>query len=192
MIHFCALELKDLLVPIAIILSANLGILGAWLAIRSQKKIARKQAALDLILKLDKLTKDEKEEQRIFYVTMKNGSAKWNSILEPYYTDFLSLKRKENIHNYLNRIETICIALIGKVVDEEAIRKTWEGDVIEAWDKGKQFVKTLRAVKGDGEYYENVEKVATKWKKRLKLQRKKEEKGIKGMWSGMRVRFGWY
>jgi hypothetical protein len=136
----------------------------AIVSISTQKKIARKRAAIDYFLKteMDGETKKSHEEFKKaidplkMIVTDKGEMQNSFANTEEYWA----------IRNYLNLHELLAVGVLKAVFDEEVCFDFWSGELVLAYEDTLPLIRYVQRQKHGENVYAELAKVAKRWRKR--------------------------
>ena len=139
-------------------------LVAAIASIITQKRIARRRAAIDFFLKteMDTDTKKSHDEYKkaidpLKMIVTDKGEMK---------SSFANTAEYWAIRNYLNLHELLAVGVLNGVFDKKVCYDFWSGELVIAHMDTLPLIKYVQAQKNSKNVYAELEKLANKWKKR--------------------------
>lgn len=190
---------------IAVLLSAFLASTGTILAIRSQRRVASRQATISMLMSIQ-FDKDYIESIQVFSDLTKEKDG-----LENLFKEYLSIgqlkragdwanlskdhKKRHNktlddfdkVITILNGYELIAIGIREGIYDEAIFKRWFRGSLITHWNDTKIFIERLRGYPGStakAKAFCEFDDLASKWDAEGPLQRKQRHFRL---WGGKNI-----
>lgn len=141
----------------AVILSAGLAALGVSRTIKNQRRIARKRAALDVLLKSEE--ERHYETMREVFIALRDGDG-LQSVLDSKAKKKVSDRR--TLQAFLNHHELISISMIQGIIDWKIYNKWMGPSFVADWNDSRELIAILRQ-RHRKSMFSNFELVATRW-----------------------------
>jgi hypothetical protein len=152
--------------PLAIFGSALIAAGLSWLAIKTNRAIARKRATLDLI---------ERSESQPYYrdlyeafKSVRDDPTGFEPLVSP--TNPTLKKQRQDVLAFLNHYELIALGCGSDVLDKDFYCGWMKAAVVRDWEATERFVHTIRRPIGDSEHvdghnkaFSEFEKLAIEW-----------------------------
>lgn len=142
----------------AVLLSAALASVFAYVQIRTHKKIAQRRATLDLLVQ---------KEWDADYIAAKHefnllrdaeaGLGPWAA---PQHRNS---PQQKNIRSTLNDYELIAIGISKDIIDEDVYKTWFRGSLLKDWTAAAPFVRQIRASENNPKIYIELETLAVRW-----------------------------
>ncbi|MCH8950872.1 MAG: DUF4760 domain-containing protein [Proteobacteria bacterium] len=143
----------------AILLSALIGGFIALVSVAKHRIIVKKRAAQEYILLIWSPSLQDAEKKFREYLEGK----KLLKILTA--TTVTEIEDQVKIALFLNHYELLAGSIKKNIIDESVCKSIIIDDVLFAYDKALPLIRELRRMKGDDEYYCELECLATRWQR---------------------------
>jgi len=143
--------------PLAILLSATVGGIIAWAAVKTNREMARKRATLDVILK----SESDEYFERIYavFLSEKKRSSGLEALLHSESDS--ERKAKMEVDNLLNHYELIAISIHQNILDEDFYKEWMRSTYVRHYKESRAYINGTR--KEHPKVYICFQALAEKW-----------------------------
>jgi hypothetical protein len=163
MTHAELAEIAVHFAPLAAAIIASIAGLIAYFALRAQKEIARKRAAIDFFLKADLDSSILAVNQKFF-----PSVRAVNDLIETgaSFEEIEKTDEYKSVEAYLNIHELLAVAVRKSIFDERTCYDYWSGALMGHWQESQKLIDIIRARPYDKDAYIEVSRLYLKWSKR--------------------------
>jgi hypothetical protein len=144
------------LAPVGTAIIATIAAIIAFFALRTQRDIARKRAALDFFLKT--------EADSYTFLAWKEFEAAREALL--VCADLASFQNTEHwmaLRRYLNLHELIAVGINQRVLDNDVCFEFWSGELRRAYRDCKLVIEHIQSNKDEQDTYAEIVNLHNKW-----------------------------